>query len=79
MNRDFLFVKILNQTYLKMPMFKWLIYAVESAEQVMNEWSANESNAPDIVILPPDNVESLTDDQEIQVMFVVRWNSKQFF
>ena len=62
-----------------MPMFKWLIYGAEAAEQVMNEWSANESNAPDIVILPPDNVESLADDQEVQVMFAVRCNSKQFF
>ena len=32
----------------------------------MNEWSDDESNAVAIVILPPDNVESLTDDEEVQ-------------
>ena len=32
----------------------------------MNEWSDDESNAFDIVILPPDNVYLLTDDEEVQ-------------
>ena len=32
----------------------------------MNEWSDDESNAFDIVILPPDNVDLLTDDEEVQ-------------
>ena len=39
---------------------------VEAAEQIMNEWSDDESNAFDIVILPPDNVDLLTDDEEVQ-------------
>ena len=56
-----------------------MIYAAEAAEKVMNDWSTNESNSPDIVILPPNNFKSLTDDQEVQVMFVVRFNSKQCF
>ena len=43
-----------------------MISDVEAAEQIMNEWSDDESNAFDIVILPPDNVDLLTDDEEVQ-------------
>ena len=43
-----------------------MISDVEAAEQIMNEWSDDESNAFDIVILPPDNVYLLTDDEEVQ-------------
>ena len=32
----------------------------------MNEWSNDEIDAVDIVILPPDNVDLLTDDEETQ-------------
>ena len=49
-----------------MQTFKRLLCAVKAAEQVMNEWSDDESNAVDIVLLPPDNVDSLTDDEEVQ-------------
>ena len=49
-----------------MPTFKRLISAVEAAEQIMKEWRDNENNAVDIVILPPDNVDLLTDDEEVQ-------------
>ena len=66
MNRAFLFVKVLNQILLKIPTFKRFISAVKATEQIMNEWSDDESNAVAIVILPPDNVESLTDDEEVQ-------------
>ena len=66
MNRAFLFVKVLNQILLKIPTLKRFISAVKAAEQIMNEWSDDESNAVAIVILPPDNVESLTDDEEVQ-------------
>ena len=43
-----------------------MISDVEAAEQIMNEWSDDESNAFDIVILPSDNVYLLTDDEEVQ-------------
>ena len=43
-----------------------MISDVEAAEHIMNEWSDDESNAFDIVILPPDNVYLLTDDEEVQ-------------
>ena len=46
-----------------MPTFKRSISAVEAAEQIMNEWSGDKSNAVDIAILPPGNVDSLTDDK----------------
>ena len=49
-----------------MPTFKRLISAVEAAEQIMKEWRDNENNTVDIVILPPDNVDLLTDDEEVQ-------------
>ena len=49
-----------------MPTFKRFISAVEAAEQIMKEWRENENNAVDIVILPPDNVDLLTDDEEVQ-------------
>ena len=49
-----------------MPTFTRLISAFEAAEQIMNEWSFEESNAADVIILPPDNVDSLTDDEEVQ-------------
>ena len=49
-----------------MPTFKRLISAVETAEQITKEWSDDESNAIDIVILPPNNADSLTGDEEVQ-------------
>ena len=32
----------------------------------MNEWNNDEIDAVDMVILPPDNVDLLTDDEETQ-------------
>ena len=49
-----------------MPMFKRLICTVEAAEPKMNKWSDDEIDTVDIVILPPDNVDLATDDEEIQ-------------
>ena len=46
--------------------FKRLISAVEAAGQIMNKWSDEESNAVDMVILPPDNFDALTDEEEVQ-------------
>ena len=48
------------------PTFKRMISTVEAAEQIMNKWSDYESYANDIVILPPDNVDLLADDEEVQ-------------
>ena len=39
-----------------MSTFKTLISAVDAAEQIMNEWSDDESIPVDILILPPDSV-----------------------
>ena len=65
-NGAFLFVKVLNQTQLKMPAFKTLISIAEAADQKMKECSDDDINAADTVILLPDNVDSLTDDEEAQ-------------
>ena len=46
--------------------FKRLISAFEAAGQIMNKWSDEESNAVDMVILPPDNFDALTDEEEVQ-------------
>ena len=49
-----------------MPTCQRLISAVETAEQIMNKWSDNESNTIDIVVFRPGNVDSPTDDEEVQ-------------
>ena len=53
-----------------MPTFKRLICTVEAAEPKMNEWSDDEIDAVDIVILPPENVDLLTGDEETQDDYV---------
>ena len=49
-----------------MPTFKTLISIVETTEQQRKECSGDDINAVDTVILLPDNVDSLTDDEEAQ-------------
>ena len=49
-----------------MPTFKTLISIVEAAEEKMKECSNDDVNAVDTVILLPDNVDSLTNDEEAQ-------------
>ena len=49
-----------------MPTFERLLFAVDTAEQIMNEWSDDESNTVDILILPANNVDSLTDEEVVQ-------------
>ena len=49
-----------------MPTFKTLISIVEPAEQKMKESSNDDINGVDTVILLPENVDSLTDDEEAQ-------------
>ena len=43
-----------------------MICTVEAGEPKMNEWNNDEIDAVDMVILPPDNVDLLTDDEEAQ-------------
>ena len=38
---------------------------VEAAEILLNNWSDDEDNFADVVILPPDKIDSMTDDKEI--------------
>ena len=47
-----------------------MICTVEAAEPKMNEWSDDEIDVVNIVILPPDNVDLLTDDEETQDDYV---------
>ena len=66
-----------------MQTFKRMISAVEAAKQIINKWSDDESNAVDMVILPSDNFDTRTYEEEVQsdgviidndneVIFVVR-------
>ena len=45
--------------------FKTIYSAVEVAEMIMNDWSDDEDNVAELVMLPPDNVDGITDDEEI--------------
>lgn len=54
-----------------MPTFKRLVSAVETAEQIKSKWSHNESKAVGIVLLSPENVHLLTDDEEVQMMMII--------
>ena len=54
-----------------MPTFKRLVSAIETGEQIKNKWSHNESNTVDIVMLSPENVYLLTDDEEVQMMMTI--------
>ena len=49
-----------------MPTLKRFISAVEAAEQIMQERSDDENNDFDTAILPPGNVDSQLDDEEVQ-------------
>ena len=51
-----------------MPTFKRMISAVEGAQQIMNKWSDDESNAVDMVILPPDNFDTRQMKKRYKVM-----------
>ena len=45
--------------------FKRLYSAVEAAEMIMNDWSDGGDNVVDLVVLPPEKVDAMTDDEEI--------------
>ena len=45
--------------------FKRLYSAVEAAEMIMNDWSDDGDNVVDWVMLPPEKVDAMADDEEI--------------
>ena len=45
--------------------FKRLYSAVEAAKMIMNDWSDDGDNVVDLVVLPPEKVDTMTDDEEI--------------
>jgi len=49
-----------------MAMFKHLYSAVEAAEKIMAEWTDEEEDNIDIVLLPPENTDTVTDDEEVE-------------
>ena len=48
-----------------MAKFKRLYSAVEAAEMIMDEWNDEEEENMDIVLLPPENTDNVTDDEEV--------------
>ena len=53
--------------------FKYLFSAVEAAEKIMAEWSDEEEDNIDIVLLPPENIDAVTDDEEVDGNRKRRW------
>ena len=49
-----------------MASYKRLCSAVEAAEKIMSEWSDDEDNNEHIVVLPPEKVDALTDNEDIE-------------
>ena len=45
--------------------FKRLYSAVEADEMIINDWSDDGVNVVDLVVLPPEKVDAMTDDEEI--------------
>ena len=45
--------------------FNRLYSAVEAAAMIINSWSDDEDNVAELVILPPETVDAVTDDEEI--------------
>ena len=50
---------------IEMVKFKYLFSAVEAAEKIMAEWSDEEEDNIDIVLLPPENIDAVTDEEEV--------------
>ena len=50
---------------IEMAEFKYLFSAVEAAEKIMAEWSDEEEDNIDIVLLPQGNIDAGTDDEEV--------------
>ena len=56
---------IVDGLEIEMAKFKYLFSAVEAAEKIMAEWSDEEEDNIDIVLLPPENIDAVTDDEEV--------------
>ena len=58
---------IVDSLEIEMAKFKYLFSAVEAAEKIMAEWSDEEEKEGniDIVLLPLENVDAVTDDEEV--------------
>ena len=50
---------------IEMVKFKYLFSEVETAEKIMAEWTDEEEDNIDIVLLPPKNNDAVTDDEEV--------------
>ena len=49
----------------EMAKFQYLFSAVGAAEKIMTEWSDEEEDNIDIVLLPPENIDAVTDDEKV--------------
>ena len=56
---------IVDGLEIEMAKFKYFFSAVEAAEKVMAEWSDEEEDNIDIVLLPPENIDAVTNDEEV--------------
>ena len=56
---------ILYRSKQKMANYKRLYSAVKASEKIMNQWSDDEGNEADVVVLPPEKVDFLTGDEDI--------------
>ena len=56
---------IVDGLEIEMANFKCLFSSVEAAEKIMAEWSDEEEDNIDIVLLPPENIDAVTDDEEV--------------
>ena len=56
---------IVDGLEIEMAKFKYFFSAVEAAEKIMAEWSDEEEDNIDIVLLPPENIDAVTDDEEV--------------
>ena len=56
---------IVDGLEIEMAKFKYFFSAVEAAEKIMAEWSDEEEDNIDIVLLPPENIAAGTDDEEV--------------
>ena len=48
---------------IEMANFKCLFSAVEATEKIMAEWSDEEEDNIDTVLLPPENIDAVTDEE----------------
>ena len=57
---------IVDGLEIEMAKFKYLFSEVEAAEKIMAEWSdEEEENNIETVLLPPENIDAVTDDEEV--------------